>query len=86
MLASLAHLTRAAQDAGRKGWRILATLEFGGACTAAMRYRQPTPSSIAAAEARIEEGERVKRATAALAQAREADRSGDNGTCERAAC
>jgi hypothetical protein len=31
MLASLAHLTRAAQNAGRKGWRVLATLEFGEA-------------------------------------------------------
>jgi hypothetical protein len=56
----------------------------GRQSTAAMRHRQPTPSSVAAAEARIEEGERVKRVATALAQAREADRSGDNDTCERA--
>jgi hypothetical protein len=56
----------------------------GRQSTAAMRHRQPTPSSVAAADARKEEGERVKRAAAALSQAREADRSGDNDTCERA--
>src|SRR5258708_38709216 len=56
----------------------------GRQSTAAMRHRQPTPSSVAAAEARIEEEERVKPVAAALAQAREADRSGDNDTCERA--
>lgn len=56
----------------------------GRQSTAAMKHRQPTPSSIAAAEARMEEGERTKRAAAALAQAREADRAGDSGACERA--
>ena len=56
----------------------------GRQSTAAMRHRQPTPGSIAAAEARKEEAERVKRAAAALVQAREADRAGDNSACERA--
>jgi len=56
----------------------------GRQTTAAMRHRQPTPGSIAAAEARMDEGGRVKRAAAALARAREADRAGDNGACERA--
>jgi hypothetical protein len=55
----------------------------GRQSSAAMKHRQPTPSSIATAEARVQEGERVKRATAALAQARESDRSDDNGTCGR---
>jgi hypothetical protein len=52
--------------------------------TAAMKHRQPTPSSVAAAEAKMDEGERARRAAAAMARAREADRAGDNGACERA--
>src|SRR5215470_10424371 len=56
----------------------------GRQSTAAMRHRQPTSSSVAAAEAKMAEGERTKRAAVALAQAREADRAGDNGACERA--
>lgn len=56
----------------------------GRQSTAAMTHRQPTPSSIAAAGARLDEGERAKRAGAALTRAREADRAGDNGACEQA--
>ena len=56
----------------------------GRQSTAAMTHRQPTPSSIAAAEAKLGEGERAKRALAAIAQARAADRAGDNSACERA--
>jgi hypothetical protein len=52
--------------------------------TAAMTHRQPTPSSIAEAEAKLAEEARAKRAMAALAQARAADRAGDNNTCQRA--
>jgi hypothetical protein len=56
----------------------------GRQSTAAMKHRQPTPSAVTAAEAKMEEGERVRRAVAALAQAREADRAGNGGACERA--
>jgi hypothetical protein len=56
----------------------------GRQSTAAMTHRQPTPSSIAAAEARVKEGARVERAKAAMARARAADRTGDTGACVRA--
>ena len=56
----------------------------GRQSVAAMVHRQPTPSSIAAAEAKLGEGERTKRALAAIARASEADRAGDNPACERA--
>ena len=56
----------------------------GRESTAALTHRQPTPSSIAAAEARLKEGARAESATAALARARAADRAGDNSACERA--
>lgn len=51
---------------------------------AAMTHRQPTPSSIAEAEAKLGDEARAKRALAALAQARAADRAGDKNACERA--
>ena len=50
---------------------------------AATRHRQPTPDSIAAAEEKLGEGARAERALAALAQARAADRAGDQSACER---
>jgi hypothetical protein len=56
----------------------------GRQSTAAMTHRQPTPSSIAAAEARLKEGARTERAKAAMARARAADRAGDAGGCQRA--
>jgi hypothetical protein len=56
----------------------------GRQSTAATTHRQPTPSSIAAAEARLGDGARAERALAAMAQARAADRAGDNSACERA--
>jgi hypothetical protein len=51
---------------------------------AAMTHHQPTPSSVAAAEARLKEGERAERAKAAMGRARAADRSGDTTACLRA--
>jgi hypothetical protein len=56
----------------------------GRESTAAMTHRQPTPSSIAAAEARLNEGARAERARAAMARARAADRAGDTSACQRA--
>ena len=52
--------------------------------TAALLNRQPTPGSIAAAEEKLGEGRRMEEAVAALARAREADRTGDKSACERA--
>jgi hypothetical protein len=49
-----------------------------------MTHRQPTPDSIAAAEARLKEGERAEHAKAAMARARAADRAGDTSACQRA--
>lgn len=51
---------------------------------AAMTHRQPTPSSVAAAEARVMEGERAERAKAAMARAQAADRADDTTACVRA--
>jgi hypothetical protein len=56
----------------------------GRQSTAAMTHHQPTPSSIAEAEAKLGEGARAKRATAALAKARAADRAGDSNACDQA--
>ncbi len=67
---------------------LIAATAVGGPAgresTAAMTHRQPTPSSIAAAEARLKEGARTERAKAAMARARAADRAGDTSACQRA--
>src|SRR5258708_376299 len=63
---------------------MAATGPPGRQTTAAMTHRQPTPSSIAEAEAKLAEEARAKRAMAALAQARAADHAGDNNACQRA--
>jgi hypothetical protein len=52
--------------------------------TAATMHRQPTPSSIAAAEEGLGEGARAERALAAIARARAADRAGDKSGCQHA--
>jgi len=52
--------------------------------TAATTHRQPTPSSIAAAEGKLGEGARAERALAAMAQARAADQADDNSACQSA--
>jgi hypothetical protein len=54
--------------------------------TAATLHRQPTPGSIAAAEARLGDlpPQKVEAVAAAMAQAREADRAGDQSGCEQA--
>jgi hypothetical protein len=50
----------------------------------ATTHRQPTPSSIAAAEAKVKDGARAERAKAAMARAQAADRAGDTSACQRA--
>jgi hypothetical protein len=54
--------------------------------TAATMHRQPTPESIAAAEARLKElsPEKIEAVGAAMGRARAADGAGDQGACERA--
>jgi len=54
--------------------------------TAATMSRQPTPESIAAAEARLGEvsPQKMEAVATAMARAREADRAGDRSTCEQA--
>jgi hypothetical protein len=52
--------------------------------TAAKMHRQPTPNSIAAAEEELGEGAGAKRALAAIARARAADRAGNKSGCRRA--
>jgi hypothetical protein len=52
--------------------------------TAALLHREPTPSSIARAEERLGEGASVEKALSALERAREADRAGNEGSCELA--
>jgi len=57
-----------------------------GESAAALRSRQPTPESIAAAESKLGEisQETMTVMTAAMARAREADRAGDQRACDRA--
>jgi hypothetical protein len=65
---------------------IAATAAAGPAAPesgAATTHRQPTPGSIAAAEATLGDGGRGERALAAMARARAADRAGDKGACDR---
>jgi hypothetical protein len=54
--------------------------------TAATRHRQPTPSSIAAAQAELGQTspEKVNAAKAAMALALQADAAGDQSACEQA--
>jgi hypothetical protein len=54
--------------------------------TAATAHRQPTPGSIAAAEARLGEvsSQKVEAVLAAMARAREADHAGHQSACEQA--
>jgi hypothetical protein len=51
---------------------------------AARLHHQPTPASIAAAESKLNEGSGGEAALAALARAREADRTNDAPACGRA--
>jgi hypothetical protein len=52
--------------------------------TAATLHRQPTPDSIAAAEASLGAGVATRQAAAALSRARAADAAGDKASCEQA--
>jgi hypothetical protein len=59
---------------------------FGRESTAATMNRQPTPGSIAAAEARLGDVslQKVEALKAAMANARAADQTGDQDTCDKA--
>jgi hypothetical protein len=52
--------------------------------TAATLHHQPTPDSIAAAEANLGAGVATQQAAAALSRARTADASGDKAGCQQA--
>jgi hypothetical protein len=54
--------------------------------TAAMMHRQPTPSSVAAAESKLGEvsSDTVEAVKAAMARARKADLANDKSNCEQA--
>lgn len=69
--------------------RLNATAGAGPAAresTAATAHRQPTPDSIAEAEARLGEvsPQKMEAVTAAMARAREADGAGNQSACEQA--
>ena len=54
--------------------------------SAATEHRQPTPGSIAAAEARLGElsPEKIAAVNAAMTRARAADQAGDKSACDEA--
>jgi len=60
--------------------------QFATQSTQAQLHRQPTPGSIAAAEARLGElsASTMEAIKAGMARAREADRVGDQRACEQA--
>jgi hypothetical protein len=60
------------------------TGKFGKETTAATLSHQPTPASIAAAEARLGEGAKYRRAEAHLRLARVRDRAGNLTGCRSA--
>jgi hypothetical protein len=67
--------------------KIAATAKAGKSAPesrAARLHHQPTPASIAAAEAKLNEGSGGEAALAALARAREVDRANDARACNRA--
>lgn len=57
---------------------------MGGQSVGAQLHRQPTPGSMAGAEARLGEGTAGEQAVAALARARVADAAGDAAGCRQA--
>jgi hypothetical protein len=57
---------------------------FGTQSTAATQRRQPTPNSIATAEAQLGEGKGAQAATGAMSDARAADASGNAAGCAQA--
>ena len=63
---------------------IAAAGPVGRESTAALLHREPTPGSIARAEESLGEGASVEKALSALERAREADRAGNEGSCEQA--
>lgn len=80
-------------DIDRMQARIDAKLQANAAAgptaresTAATMHRQPTPESIAAAEARLGElsDQTIGAIAQAMTQARAADAAGDGSTCEQA--
>jgi hypothetical protein len=91
--ASSGHAGPCASQIVRMQARIDARLEANAAAgptaresNAALLHRQPTPGSIAAAEARLNEesATSVEALTRAMAQARAADGAGDKQGCEKA--
>jgi hypothetical protein len=58
--------------------------KFGVESDAATMSRQPTPDSIAAAEAGLGEGRSAQEAIDAMGDARDADAAGDKAGCEKA--
>jgi hypothetical protein len=58
--------------------------KFGVESNAATMSRQPTPDSVAAAEAALGEGKSAQAAVDAMGDARDADAAGDRAGCEKA--
>jgi len=58
--------------------------KFGVESDAATMSRQPTPDSIAAAEATLGEGKSAQAAIDAMGDGRDADAAGDSAGCEKA--
>jgi hypothetical protein len=57
---------------------------YGKQSTGAMLHHQPTPGSVAQAEAQLGEGASPEDLMNALTEARAADAAGDRAACERA--
>jgi hypothetical protein len=57
---------------------------YGKESAGAMLHRQPTPGSVAEAEAQLGEGTRPEDLMNAITEARAADAAGDRAACERA--
>jgi hypothetical protein len=58
--------------------------KFAVQSDAATQSRQPTPQSLANAEAKLGEGQKAQAAVDAMAEARKADASGDAAQCAAA--
>lgn len=63
---------------------VAGAMPFAKESAAAKLNRQPTPGSIAAAEAKLGAGKEMQQAVAALDRARSADAAGDKASCEQA--
>lgn len=80
----LARIDRAQAELDRQIGAVARAGKTGKESVAATDDNQPSPRSLAQAEAAVGDGTQMEQAVAALARARKADAAGDQAGCEAA--